>query len=304
MTPDHGDDSSDREIITTRVFDAPRELMFRAWTEPEHLGRWWGPKGFTTTFQEFDLRPGGRWRFVMHGPNGEEYLNENVFVEISAPHRLVLDHVSAPHFRLTVTFDDLDGKTKVSFRQRFETPDLFEKLRPIAMPANEQVFDKLAAELVEMGGGRHEMVLSRLVGAPRDLVWEVWTNPKHLARWWGPRRFSNPRCEVDLRVGGALHIDMCGPDGAVYPMAGRFLEIVKPQRLVFSAIPLNSEGAPVMEGTNAIEFHEMGPMTRIVVRTTIEKVHVPIALRYLEGREQGWSESLYRLAELLDALAR
>ena len=100
-------DASDREIVATRVFDAPRELVFRAWTDPDHLVHWWGPKGFTNTFHEFDMRPGGVWRFVMHGPDGTNYKTESVFVEIVKPERIVFDHVSAPQFRMTATFDGL-----------------------------------------------------------------------------------------------------------------------------------------------------------------------------------------------------
>src|SRR4051794_12623895 len=92
--------TSDREIVATRVFDAPRELVFKAWTDPEHLAQWWGPTGFTNTFHEFDLRPGGVWRFVMHGPDGVDYKNENVFVEIVKPERIVFDHVSGPKFQV------------------------------------------------------------------------------------------------------------------------------------------------------------------------------------------------------------
>jgi uncharacterized protein YndB with AHSA1/START domain len=80
---------SDREIVTTRVFDAPRELVFKAWTDPDHLAQWWGPKGFTNTFQEFDMRPGGIWRFVMHGPDGVDHKNKSVFVEVVKPGRKV-----------------------------------------------------------------------------------------------------------------------------------------------------------------------------------------------------------------------
>src|SRR5258707_15807312 len=101
--------ASDREIVTTRVLAWPREFVFKAWTEPEHLARWWGPKGFTNTFYEFDPRPGGVWRFVMHGPNGADYQNKNFFVEIVRPERIVLDHVSEPRFRIVATFDEVDG---------------------------------------------------------------------------------------------------------------------------------------------------------------------------------------------------
>ena len=72
---------SDREFANSRVFDAPPERVFRAWTDPNHLAQWWGPKGFTNTFEEFDLRPGGPWRFVMHGPDGTDYKNHSVFGE-------------------------------------------------------------------------------------------------------------------------------------------------------------------------------------------------------------------------------
>src|SRR2546430_11151240 len=81
--------TSDREILLTRVFDAPRELVFKVWTDPEHVGRWWGPRGFTNTIHEMDVRPGGVWRFTMHGPDGVDYLNRIVFIEVARPERLV-----------------------------------------------------------------------------------------------------------------------------------------------------------------------------------------------------------------------
>ena len=139
-----------REIATTRVFNAPRALVWQAWSEPEHLRHWWGPKGFTDTIHEFDFRPGGAWRHTMHGPDGKNYENEALFVEIVPLERIVMDHVSWPRFRLTVMFEDLDGKTKITFRQLFESTDDYAKLRPIAVPANEQNFDKLAALLAKM----------------------------------------------------------------------------------------------------------------------------------------------------------
>ncbi len=113
--------ATDREIVTTRMLDAPRELVFRAWTDREHLAQWWGPNGFTNTIHEMDVRPGGVWRFVMHGPDGVDYKNEAVYVEVVRPERLVYLHVSAPKFHMTVTFDEQGGKTMLSMRMRFET---------------------------------------------------------------------------------------------------------------------------------------------------------------------------------------
>ena len=82
-------ESADREIIATRVFDAPRELVFKMWTDPKHVGRWWGPRGFTTTIHEMDVKPGGIWRLTMHGPDGRDYKNKVVFLEVEEPERLV-----------------------------------------------------------------------------------------------------------------------------------------------------------------------------------------------------------------------
>jgi uncharacterized protein YndB with AHSA1/START domain len=153
MSPEeHGsaEPLSAREIVTTRVFDAPRERVFRAWTDPEHLASWWGPTGFTSTFQDFDLRPGGVWRFVMRGPDGVEYKNKSVFVEIVRPERLVFKHVSGPMFLVTATFAEQAGKTKVTFQMLFETAAAREKVKGFAVEANEQNFDRLEAELAKM----------------------------------------------------------------------------------------------------------------------------------------------------------
>ena len=141
---------SDREIATTRVLDASPELVFRAFSDPAHLARWWGPKGFTNTFHEFDLRPGGAWRFVMHGPDGAHYQNHSVFVEVVPPERIVINHVSGPHFHLTITLAEQAGRTKLSWRMLFESAAECDKVKTFAVPANEQNLDRLETELAAM----------------------------------------------------------------------------------------------------------------------------------------------------------
>jgi uncharacterized protein YndB with AHSA1/START domain len=113
-----------RAIVGTRVFDAPRELVWKAWTDPKHLAQWWGPNGFTTTTSAFDMREGGVWRFVMHGPDGRDYQNRVTFDEIVKPERIVYRHdgaedVEPVQFTQTVTFEDLGGKTKITWRGVF-----------------------------------------------------------------------------------------------------------------------------------------------------------------------------------------
>ncbi len=109
-------------IVTSREIEAPRELVFEVWTDPKHLAQWWGPDGFTTTISAFDMRPGGVWRFVMHGPDGRDYDNRIVFDTIEPPKRIVYHHSSGEDpetvlFRSVVTFEDLGrSRTRVTLR--------------------------------------------------------------------------------------------------------------------------------------------------------------------------------------------
>lgn len=142
--------TADREFVTSRLIDAPRERVFRAFSDPVHLAQWWGPAGFSNTFHEFDLRPGGAWRFVMHGPDGADYPNESVFVEVVPPERVVVEHFSVHHFILTITFAAQDGKTVVGWRQVFDTAAEARRIARIVVPANEQNLDRLAAQVLEV----------------------------------------------------------------------------------------------------------------------------------------------------------
>jgi len=117
-------DGDPRAIVGTREFDAPRALVFSAWTDPKHLAQWWGPHGFTTTTSSFDFRPGGVWRFVMHGPDGRDYQNRITFEEIVPPERIVYRHgggddVEPVQFSTTVILEDLGGRTRVIWRGEF-----------------------------------------------------------------------------------------------------------------------------------------------------------------------------------------
>lgn len=117
-----------RSIIGSRVFNAPREMVFAAFTDPAHLSEWWGPNGFTTTTHSFDFRPGGVWRFVMHGPDGRDYQNRITYEEIVAPERIVYRHggghdVEPVQFKQTITFEDLGGKTRLTWHGVFSSAE-------------------------------------------------------------------------------------------------------------------------------------------------------------------------------------
>lgn len=141
--------ASDRELVASRILPATPAMIFRAWTDPTHLARWWGPKGFRNTFHEFDPRPGGAWKFTMHGPDGTDYANESRFVELT-PSRIVLEHVNNPHFLATATFEPVPGGTRVTCRQEFDTAAICAAIARYAVEANEQNLDRLTAELAHV----------------------------------------------------------------------------------------------------------------------------------------------------------
>ncbi|HYD21099.1 MAG TPA: SRPBCC domain-containing protein [Flavipsychrobacter sp.] len=143
--------SPECEILSSRLFRYPRTSMFRAWTEPGLLAKWWGPKGFSNTFHQFDLRPGGTWKFTMHGPEKGNYQNECVFCAIEEPKLIAWNRLSQPIFRVVATFDETpDGDTFLSFSMQFKTKEECDKIRKFAPDKNEENFDKLERVLTEM----------------------------------------------------------------------------------------------------------------------------------------------------------
>ena len=179
-----------RSIVVTRVFDAPRNLVFDAWTDSRHIGRWYGPKGFTITTYAMDVRPGGVWRFDMHGPDGVDYPNKITYIEIVKPERLVYDHgdEGAPgYFRTTVTFAEDGGKTKLTMQLRF--PSAAERETVVktynAIEGANQTLDRLGEQLGKM----QELITTRVFDAPREVVFQAWTDPRAAEALVGAKGF-------------------------------------------------------------------------------------------------------------------
>ena len=146
------DDASARRFVHSRFIAAPPEQVFAALAQPERLARWWGPEGFSSTFETFELRPGGTWRFVLHGPDGTDYPNLNVFKAVEPPHRVEVDHVSDDHhFVLVISFERRDGGTLVGWEQTFDTAEHRQAIARWVEPANEQNLDRLQREVARGG---------------------------------------------------------------------------------------------------------------------------------------------------------
>lgn len=300
-----------RSIIFVRTFDAPRALVFSAFSSPVHLGQWWGPNGFTTTTHAFEFRPGGVWRFVMHGPDGRDYQNRITFDEIAAPERLVFHHGGVAdgepvEFNVTVTFADEGGKTRLTWHMLF--PSVAERDRIVreygAEEGLKQTLGHLADHLARIAAaakGVPDLVITRIYDAPRELVFSLWTDAKHLREWWGPRGFTNPVCEADARAGGALRIHMRGPDGRTHRMTGTFDEVVPPERLVFTNIVPDENGQTLFQIRNTVLFDTAGGKTRLTLRAAV-LMQTDAAAPYLAGMNEGWSQTLDRLAERVAAV--
>jgi uncharacterized protein YndB with AHSA1/START domain len=295
--------ASDREIVLTRVFDAPRELVWKAWTDPQHIVKWWGPDGFTDTIETMDVRPGGTWKHVMHGPDGTDYANNSRYLEVAEPERLVYSlhggkkDAPATDAEVTVTFEEQGNKTKLILRMLFASAEARDTVIKTygAIEGGNQTLARLADFLPQL----NQLVLTRIFDAPRALVWKAWTDPKHLAQWFGPHGYTNPRCEVDVRPKGVIRIDMRAADGTVYPIRGEFKEVAAPERLVFQErIDLendspNGPGKSWCELLNTVTLVEESGKTRLTLEVRVlggsAGPFVPA------GMDVGWAESLDRL---------
>jgi uncharacterized protein YndB with AHSA1/START domain len=140
-------------LTTSREIPATPPEIFAAISDPTRLARWWGPAGFTNTFDVCEFKPGGQWTFTMHGPDGQNYPNENIFAEIHPPERIVIQHICEPLFTLTITLAPTAAGTHLTWLQDFENPDFAQRLEHILRPANEQNLDRLTAEVFP-GSGR------------------------------------------------------------------------------------------------------------------------------------------------------
>jgi uncharacterized protein YndB with AHSA1/START domain len=280
--------AAQNEIVATRVFDAPRELVWRMWTDPRHVVHWWGPNGFRTTIHEMDVRPGGVWRFIMHGPDGTDYQNKVVYNEVVKPSRLTYRHVSGPVFDAIIDFAEQGEKTVVNMRMVFESAALRDKVAEEfgAVEGLNQHLGRLEAMLAR------SLVMTRTFDAPRALVFKAWTDPSHVQQWWGPHHFTNPRCDWDARPGGKIHVDMRAPDGTVYPMPGTFHEVVAPERIVFSSSAV--DGA--LEVLTTVTFADEGTKTKMTLQAVVVKAAAEAA-DALAGMREGWTQTLDRLGD-------
>lgn len=308
-----------REVRLTRVFDAPRDLVWRAWTEPEHLAGWWGPHGFDAPHPAVDLAA-GVMNLDMRAPDRSLLPNRGVVEEVVPMEKLVVvtrafeDEAGEPQLevRTTVTFAD-EGKDKTRLTLTATALRATAALAGALAGASQgwsESLDKLGEHMAleqwtrsakpgadgttfVLPAGEPVVAMTRTFDAPRERVWAAITEPEQRAQWWGPAKYTNDVIELDVRPGGKWRIDQRSADGKVYSFSGEFREVRAPTRLVNTFC--FADEPPMVE---TITLAEHDGRTTLVTVARAESVAARDGMAG-EGAEGGARESMNRLAALL-----
>jgi uncharacterized protein YndB with AHSA1/START domain len=198
--------SKSATISLTRVYDAPLKAVWEAWTIPEEVAQWWGPRGFTITTHSHDLRTGGHWHYTMHGPDGTDHENTTQYHEVVPGERMVYDHGGhkdrPPLFRVVALFTERNGRTQLDMSMTFATPEVAEQTREFIRKAGgESTWDRLA-EYLGKNAGKEQFFITRTFDAGIDLMYKMWTDPEHVAQWTPPTGATMRFLRAEPRVGG------------------------------------------------------------------------------------------------------
>jgi uncharacterized protein YndB with AHSA1/START domain len=300
-----------RDIVISRQVDAPRALVYRAFTDPAHLLRWFGPAGFTCRGAEVDLRVGGVWRIVMVGPDGAEYPVKGTYLEVVPGEKLVYldewvtDFKPTQSMLVAVHLADRDGGTRITLTTTAASEADRQALVAMGMVEGwAESLDKLQAEvgtprprLTLAFLNELEVVMVRTFRAPVTRVYEAYTRPEHIRQWWGPRGRELVTCEMDFRPGGAWRFVQRAPDGSEHGFRGEYREIV-PNKSITQTFEY--EGMSGHVSVETVRF--LGDDTATTVRThTVFASQEDRDGMVSSGMEWGANESMDRLAELVAA---
>lgn len=193
--------TADRELIITRQLNAPVELVWMVWTNPEHIKNWWGPNGFTNTISKMDMKPGGEWDLVMHGPDGTNYKNKSVFKEIVKYKKIVYEHVTGPKFTATVEFEKQGSRTFLKWHMLFETKEEFiQTVKTFkADEGLKQNVSKLDNYLTELS---KPFTIERTFNAPVEKVWKAITDKNEMKKWYFDLKEFKPEVGFEFEFTG------------------------------------------------------------------------------------------------------
>jgi uncharacterized protein YndB with AHSA1/START domain len=303
-----------KELVLTRIFDAPRSLVFKMWTEPKHLAQWWGPHGYTNPVCEVDLRPGGKLLIHMQDPVLPVNPMTGVFHEIVEPERLVFTGFAAPDSNgaaqlevlTTVTFEELHGRTKLTMRAQVlkATPQMGPALDGMTQgwtESLERLGDVLVNPFDATPLAARELVFRRFLDAPREQVFDAWTDAAQIGNWWGPQGFKTTTHAMDVRPGGIWDFTMHGPDGRDYKNKIVYLEVNRPAFLAYQHSGEGADAAVQFRATVTLGemFGKTSLTLRLIFPTAEARDHNVKTYHSIEGGTQ----TLERLAQLVEKRA-
>lgn len=231
-----------RTISTSRLINAPCDLVFKVFTEAKHIDAWWGPTGFRNETHEMGFFVGGLWRYTMHGPDGKAWPNWIRYKQIIPLQLLVYDHggeMDEPaHFEGSTTFETQGDQTLVTLRLLFPTAEARDAtIKFGAVAGGEQTLARLADYSEEEAKPKTALedkpfIISRIYNAPRQLVFDCFTKPEHMQKWWGPKGVKIVKATMDLTPGGTYHYGMQAGDAPIMWGRQAYREITAPSRIV------------------------------------------------------------------------
>ena len=249
--------TTDRELIVSRLLNAPIELVWKVWTEPDHIKNWWGPNGFTNTIFGMDMKAGGKWDYIMHGPDGTDYKNKSVFKEIVKYKRIVYEHVSGPKFTATIEFEKQGDKTFLKWHMLFETTEEF--IRTVkTFKADEglkQNVEKLQVYLDNQPAQFIDgiIVIERVYNAPVQKVWEAITDKDEMKKWYFDLAEFKAEPGFEFKFIGE------GKQGEKFLHLCKVIEVVPKKKLTYSWRYDGYEGNSFV----TFELFEEGNKTRV-----------------------------------------
>lgn len=310
--------SNSSELRLTRVYDAPARAVWDAWTVPEQVAKWWGPRGFTLTTHRKDLRVGGTWRYTMHGPDGVDYPNVTKYLVVEPHKKLVYDHGGTddtpPLFRVTVTFTEANGKTTMEMIFALPSPEAAAEIAKFIKKAGgEATWDRLAEHLEHAATGKPSFVINRTFDAPIARVFEMWTSPEYLAKWLPPAGTEMRFLRSEIAPGKSTFFAITGAHGTMH-VRFEYLAIEPTRRIFYTQQfvdelerPAPAPGAEMWPATlrTAVIFTEEAPdRTRVTVTSEphgeTTPAEVAAFLHERPGMTLGWTGSFDKLEALLE----
>ncbi len=309
--------AASNQIKIYRHYRAPITSVWDAWTIPTQLEKWWGPRGFTLTTHQRELRDGGSWTFTMHGPDGVDYANFIRYLSVVPRSRLEYEHATTPEakplFHVDVRFNDVIAGTEMDITWTLASAEAAAEMAKFVKRAGGLgTWDRLAEHVEETATGRRIFVIQRSVPAPIHKVFEMWTDPTLLARWLPPTGSTMTFLRDELSPGKSALFKIEGPHGVMH-VRTEYLEITPPKRIVYlqqfvdeREMPSAAPGAEQWPTTlrNEIELvEEPDGSTRITISSApygdASDAECDAFVQERGGMTLGWTGSLDALGLLV-----